>query len=331
MPFMMGALIAYILYIPCKKIEELFRKSKSKLVKKKARTFAIITVYLILVLVIVILINCILPPVINSIKDLVGNLPGYYTTLTNIINSLPEESVWVKLNVKELLNKISQIDFASYITPEYISQYIKGAMSFATGIFDIFVTVIISVYTLAERGRIVRFFKRVSSAIFGTSKYSMIDKYFKKTNEVFFNFISGQLIDAILIGILTSIAMSILNVKYAVLLGFLIGLFNLIPFFGAIVAVAISIIITICTGGIAKAVWLAVVVIILQQLDANIINPKILGDKLQISPILVILSVTVIGTYFGVLGMFLAVPVVTILKLILEDFVDYKNRKNEIE
>ena len=269
MPFMMGALIAYILYIPCKKIEELFRKSKSKLVKKKARTFAIITVYLILVLVIVILINCILPPVINSIKDLVGNLPGYYTTLTNIINSLPEESVWVKLNVKELLNKISQIDFASYITPEYISQYIKGAMSFATGIFDIFVTVIISVYTLAERGRIVRFFKRVSSAIFGTSKYSMIDKYFKKTNEVFFNFISGQLIDAILIGILTSIAMSILNVKYAVLLGFLIGLFNLIPFFGAIVAVAISIIITICTGGIAKAVWLAVVVIILQQLDAN--------------------------------------------------------------
>lgn len=331
MPFMMGALIAYILYIPCKKIEELFRKSKSKLVKKKARTFAIITVYLIVVLVIVILINCILPPVINSIKDLVGNLPGYYTTLTNIINSLPEESVWVKLNVKELLNKISQIDFASYITPEYISQYIKGAMSFATGIFDIFVTVIISVYTLAERGRIVKFFKRVSSAIFGTSKYSMIDKYFKKTNEVFFNFISGQLIDAILIGILTSIAMSILNVKYAVLLGFLIGLFNLIPFFGAIVAVAISIIITICTGGIAKAVWLAVVVIILQQLDANIINPKILGDKLQISPILVILSVTVIGTYFGVLGMFLAVPVVTILKLILEDFVDYKNRKNEIE
>ena len=72
-------------------------------------------------------------------------------------------------------------------------------------------------------------------------------------------------------------------------------------------------------------------VIILQQLDANIINPKILGDKLQISPILVILSVTVIGTYFGVLGMLLAVPVVTILKLILEDFVDYKNRKNEIE
>ena len=123
--------------------------------------------------------------------------------------------------------------------------------------------------------------------------------------------------------------MTIMGVKYAALLGFLIGLFNLIPFFGAIVAVVIAIFITLCTGGLGKAIWLAIVVIILQQIDANIINPKIIGDKLKISPILVIFSVTFAGAYFGVLGMFLAVPIVAMLKLIINDYLDYKTEEKK--
>ncbi len=329
MPFIIGALIAYILYIPCRKIEECITKSRFKFLRKKARSLSILIVYIIVFLLIVILINCILPPVITSVKDLVSNLPGYYNTLTKTINELPEDSVLVKLNAKELLNRVSSINFEQYLTPEYIMQYVKGAMSFATGVFDIFVTIIISIYTLAERGSIVKFLKRLSSAIFGNQKYTVLAKYFTKTNEVFFNFITGQLIDGILVGIMTSIAMSILNVKYAVLLGFLIGLFNLIPFFGAIVAVIIPIFITFCTGGLSKAIWLAVVVIVLQQLDANIINPKIMSDKLKISPILVILSVTIAGAYFGVLGMFLAVPIIAIIKLLLNDYIDYRNAIKE--
>lgn len=328
MPFIMGILIAYILYIPCKKIEGWIRKSNWKVLQKLSRVLSIFIVYLVVLLLIIVLINCILPPVITSVKDLVSNLPSYYSTLTTTINELPEDSIFVKFNVKELITKVSSIDFGQYLTPEYIIQYLKGAMSIATGVFDVFVTIIISIYTLAERDRIVRFLKRLSSAIFGNHKYSVIAKYFTRSNEIFFNFISGQLIDAILVGIMTSIAMSILQIKYAVLLGFLIGLFNLIPFFGAIVAVGIAIFITLCTGGISKAIWLAVVVIILQQLDANIINPKIISDKLKISPILVILSVTIAGAYFGILGMFLAVPIVAIIKLLVNDYIDYRNHEN---
>ena len=137
------------------------------------------------------------------------------------------------------------------------------------------------------------------------------------------------MLDAVVIGIVTTIAMTILQVKYAILLGFIIGLFNLIPFFGAIVAVGISIFITICTGGFAKAIGKGIVIIILQQIDANIINPKIIGDKLQMSPIIVILSVSIAGSYFGVLGMFLAVPIAAILKLILEDYLDLKLEKKK--
>ena len=329
MPFIMGILIAYILYIPCKKIEECFKNTKLKILKKKSRTLSIFTCYLILAIILFILINVILPPIIVSVGDLLNNLPGYYSGLTNFVNSLPEDATLQKLNLQEIINQISSIDLAKYLSIESITRYIKGAISVASGIFDVFVTLIISIYTLAEREKILGFLKRVGLALFKEDTYKVVSKYFKRTNEIFFNFISGQIIDAVIVGVITTIAMAIMKVKYAALLGFMIGLFNLIPFFGAIVAVAIAIFITICTGGISKAIWLAIVVIILQQIDANIINPKILGDKLKISPILVIFSVAFAGAYFGVLGMFLAVPVIAMLKLIINDYLEYKQEKRK--
>ena len=266
---------------------------------------------------------------INKCYIATNNLPGYYSGLTNFVNSLPEDATLQKLNLQEIINQISSIDLAKYLSIESITSYIKGAISVASGIFDVFVTLIISIYTLAEREKILGFLKRVGLALFKEDTYKVVSKYFKRTNEIFFNFISGQIIDAVIVGVITTIAMAIMKVKYAALLGFMIGLFNLIPFFGAIVAVAIAIFITICTGGISKAIWLAIVVIILQQIDANIINPKILGDKLKISPILVIFSVAFAGAYFGVLGMFLAVPVIAMLKLIINDYLEYKQEKRK--
>ena len=329
MPFILGILIAYILYIPCRSVEQCYQKLKSKFLKKRARGLAIFTVYLIIAMIVFILINIILPPIITSVADLANHLPEYYATLIKIINDLPEDSFWVKINAKELIYQLSSVDMAQYLSVENITSYIRGAISVASGIFDVFVTIIISIYTLRERTKIVQFLKKVASSLFKDDAYLTITSYFKKTNSIFFNFISGQIIDAVIVGIITSLAMTILGVKYAALLGFLIGLFNLIPFFGAIVAVGIAIFITLCTGGFLKALWLAIVIIILQQIDANIINPKIIGDKLQISPILVIFSVTIGGAWFGVLGMFLAVPIMAILKLILLDYLDYKERKKK--
>lgn len=324
MPFVMGALIAYILYIPCKKVENLIHFKKKKNPSGIARVLSIFIVYTIVLLLITILITWIIPPMIASITDLVNHLPGYYNKILQVINDLPEDSMLVKVGLKEQVEKLSTINVAQYIQPEYMVGYIKGAMSVASNILNVFVTFVISIYTLAERERIIRFFKKFITAMWGTKTAGVVGGYFRKSNEILYHFMTGQLIDAILVGILASIAMSLLKVKYAVLLGFLIGVFNLIPFFGAIVAVAIAIIITFCTGGISKAIWLAIIVIAIQQIDANIINPKIISNKLKISPILVISSVAVGGAYFGVLGMFLAVPVATVLKLMLEDYMNYR-------
>lgn len=327
MPFLLGALVAYILYTPCKKIEECFKKTKSKFINKRSRGLSILTVYLIILIIIFILVNVIMPPIVESITDLLNNLPGYYSTIRRTLNNLPEDSFWVKINAKEMINNISKIDFAQYISMESITGYVKGVISVASGIFDVFVTFIISIYILRERESIVEFFKKLTGSIFKEKTQKTISKYFENTNSIFFNFISGQLIDAVIVTVITTIAMLIMKVEYAALLGFIIGLFNMIPFFGAIVAVIVAIFITICTGGIGKALWLAIVIIILQQIDANIINPKIIGDKLKVSPILVIFSVTFAGAYFGVLGMFLAVPIVAMIKPVLMDYLEFKKDK----
>jgi len=331
MPFIMGILISLILNTPCKSVEKTFKKSKHKLLKKKARVLAVFTVYLIIVLIIFILINVILPPIIVSITDLINHLPGYYNSIINTINNLPEDSFWNQINAQDIIAKIAQIDLEKYLSLENITGYIKGVINVASGIFDVFVTIIISIYILIGKESIIKFFKKVGQSLLKEEKYELIVRYINKTNSIFYNFISGQLIDAVIIGIVTTLAMIIMKVQYAALLGFLIGLFNLIPFFGAIVAVIIAIFITFCTGGLAKAIWLAIVIIILQQIDANIINPKILGDKLKISPILVIFSVTFIGAYWGVLGMFLAVPIAAIIKILVNDYLDYRVRKKELE
>lgn len=329
MPFIIGILIAYILYIPCKKVEECYEKTKSKFLKKHSRGLSILTIYLIILLILFILVNVILPPIIESVSDLINNLPGYYNSLTRTLNNLPEDSFWIKINAKEMVNNIAKIDFIKYLSVENITEYVKGVISVASGVFDIFVTLVISIYILRDRERIVGFLRKLLSSMVKTETYETISKYFERTNIIFFNFISGQLLDAVVVGIITTVAMWILRVQYAALLGFIIGLFNMIPFFGAIVAVVIAIFITICTGGLSQAIWLAIIVIILQQIDANIINPKIIGDKLKISPILVIFSVTFAGAYFGVLGMFLAVPIAAMLKLAVIDYLDYKAIKNK--
>ena len=118
--------------------------------------------------------------------------------------------------------------------------------------------------------------------------------------------------------------MSILKVKYAALLGVMIGLFNMIPYFGAIIATVIAILITIVTGGLSQAIWMGISVIIVQQIDANIINPKILGNSLELSKIVIILAVTLGQAYFGIWGMFLAVPVVAVFKIFFMDYIDFK-------
>ena len=330
-PFLAGTLLAYLLYIPASRIERGFQKSKKKFIKKRARGISVFITYILAIALIILLVNVILPVVIDSVIELVNNFQNYWNVAMEKLGALPDDSILKSKQVEDIVksigDSIQNIDFKQYVSTDKITGYIKSVIGVANGIFDIFVSFVVSVYILLQRGSIMNFFRKLTMAIFDEKTCDKIGKYVDSTNRIFFKFISGQIIDGIIVGILVTIGMSVIGVKYAVLLGFMIGLFNIIPYFGAIVAVAISVLITLITGGVSQTLIMAIVVIILQQIDSNIINPKIIGNSLEISPLLVIFSVTVGGAYWGVLGMFLAVPVAAVLKIIIYDCIEFKNSK----
>ncbi len=323
-PFFIGIFIAYILYIPCKKIEGIYKKVKNNFINKRARGLSIFTIYMIVILLLIILFNVILPVVIQSVVDFLNNIQGYYETAINKYNEISEDSILKGEIVKEAIDNIKNINIKQYLQVDRIVQYVIEALNAVTSIFRIFVALVVSIYILIERTQIVLFLKKFANAVFKDKTYRNIDKYFDNTNEIFFKFIASQFLDAIVVGILVTIALTIMKVKYAPLLGFIIGLFNMIPYIGAIIAIIVSGLITLITGGLSQCIWMIIIVTILQQIDANIINPKIVGQSLKLSPLLIIFAITVGGAYFGMLGMFLAVPVIAVVKILVEDFVELK-------
>ena len=324
-PFLMALLLAYLLYITCRKIEGLYRKNK--ILRKKARGLSVATTYILAILIIALLVKTLVPMLSKSILELAGNLPGYYESAIKYIEELPEDNILKNDIVQEAITKLQEIDITKLLDLDNLTMYIEKVIGIANGIFSTFVTIVVSIYILLERGEILKFIKRLNNSLFNEKNCRRINRYFEKGNEIFFKYISGQVLDAIVVGIIMSIALSIMNVRYALLLGFLIGLFNLIPYFGAIIAVIVTSLITIFTGGFMQAIWVAIILIVLQQIDANIINPKILKDALKISKILIIFSITIGGAYFGVLGMFLGVPVIAVIKMMIYDYIE-TNEKN---
>ena len=321
-PFLAAIIFSYVLYKPCSGIEKILKKKNLK----HTRGLSILIVYIIVGIILFLLLRFIVPAMINSIVDLISNIQNYYSSITS--NEM--EGDWVPyVNdyiLKPTVDYIQQLDIKTIITPDRIIEYISSAFGVVKSVFSGFIAIVCSIYILAERESIIAFINKLAKATMNENGYRRFNRYFTNGNQIFFGFISSQFIDAIVVAILMSITLLILRVKYAILLGVIIGIFNLIPYFGAIIAVAASVIITILTGGWQQALIMTIVVIIVQQIDANIINPKITGNALNVSPLFVIFSVTIGGAYFGIIGMFLAVPIAVLIKLMLTDYISNKEK-----
>ena len=331
-PFIAGGVIAYVLYTPCKAIEESFNTDKIKFLKKHRRGLSVITVYFIIASIIFIIINFISPAITKNVIELANKLPNFYTSAIEFLKTLPEDTFWSNLNITEIVKSIEEFNISEviidWVSLENIGNYVKGIVGATNVVFDLFVMIVISVYILLERKDIKNFISNFMKAVCEDGTYQKWINLYERTNNIFYKYISSQILDGFIVGILTSIVMNIMGIEYATLLGIMIGLFNVIPYFGAIAAVIIAAVITIFTGGFTTALWMTIVVIIVQQIDANIINPRILGNSLNVSPILVIFSTTLGGAYFGVLGMFLGVPIAALIKIFVLDFV---NQRNEVK
>lgn len=161
MPFIMALIVAYLFYLPCKKLEGLFKKTKVKFISNRARKLSIFIVYFVVLLVLVGIIKFVVPSVYESVTELANALPGYYNKAMETINSLPEDFVINKENLGSIIEGLNTIKIEDFLNLERITEISKGIIGFATTIFDIFVTVVVSVYLLAERTEIVKFAKRL--------------------------------------------------------------------------------------------------------------------------------------------------------------------------
>ena len=323
-PLLYGVLFAYFLYIPHHGLEKLLCKSRIKLISKRARGISTLVVFFMVVLILGFLIVVILPILITSVIDLTYSLPAYLNFILDYLDNVPEDSIWYSLDLATLLRESSGGFVYQYISAGRIEQIARSIISVAGEVSSILLGLIVSLYLLLERDRISVFFKRLNSAVFkNKSVRDRILKYFDQINKVLFTFIASKGLDSVINLVSVTCILLIFNIPYAFLLGLIAGLFNFIPYLGSLIAVILITLITLITGGMSKAIQLLIPLLIFQQLDGNYIEPRIMKSSLKISPILVIVAVVAGGAYFGVIGMFLAVPVVVIIKQILLEYVSH--------
>jgi predicted PurR-regulated permease PerM len=189
--------------------------------------------------------------------------------------------------------------------------------------FTVFISFIISIYMLSEKDDLLARSKRFIHAYFSDKKAKDILDVFEKANKIFKSFLGGKLLDSAIVGIMFVIAFALAKVPYAPLMGTLTGFFNIIPYFGPLIG-SVPVIIVSFFVNPTKALTALIIIIIIQQIDANILEPKIVGENVGVSPLWIITSVTVGGNLFGIPGLILGVPVVVLLKTVLEGSMEMR-------
>jgi len=321
-PLLFGILFAYFLYIPHRAIENLYKKLKLKFVLKHARGLSTITVFILLLCVIIVLSSVVIPMIFNNIVDLVMNIPGYISSILAYFERLPEDSVLAGFNIDEFIRDGSGEIMNAVLNPAGIEQAARSLMGVAGGIFSVIMGLVISLYLLMDRSKIAEYFTRLNNAVFKTQrKREGVVKYLRQVNEVLLTFIASKGLDAVINFASVTCILLIFGVPYAVLLGLLAGVFNFIPYIGSIFASILISVLALLTLDLSTAIQVAVCLLIFQQLDGNYIEPRIMKSSLKINPILVIIAVVIGGAYFGIAGMFLAVPIAVIAKQILGEYI----------
>lgn len=327
-PFIIGGVIAFVLSTPCQKFEILLKRTKIPFLKKHRRGLAILLVYAAVVFIITFIMVIIIPQLVDSIKKFAEQLPEMMQSLGSWVNSLSflEDA---SIDIGKLINEnlLSLDKFAKLFDLNNLDKYAKGVANFGSSVFDFFIGIIVSIYTLSGRKRIKHAVSRFCRAFMPEKPTEVITFYVKKVGSFVKKYIGCQVLDSCIVFMLCLIVLSIMNTEYASVIALMVGSFNLIPYFGAIIAVFISALITLVTGGFMDAVILVIVLIVIQQLDANLVQPRLVANSLAIKPLLVIFGVVIGGGLFGIIGMFIGVPIVALCSNILSDLINKKNAK----
>ena len=333
-PFIYGFVIAYLLKNPMKYIEKLYGKLiKNPNRKKLIRGLSLATTMLLAILLLLGFISIIVPQLADSVTIFVNNLPDYMENgnrlLRDTIQKVHVDSEIIKQVFevwKVLVSKTSEI------VSNMLPYAINGVLAFSGKVVNIVVGIVVAIYFLAGKEKFTAQIKKITIAIFSdkTSNY-MIEKS-KMINTVFSKYISGQLTDAAVLGMICFISMSKFKMPYALLVSMIVTVPNIIPIIGPFIGAVPSVFIISMVSG-PKAIGFAVLILVLQQIDGNILVPKIVGDSTGLSGFWVFLAIFIGGGLFGITGVILGVPTMavsySIIKEIVEQRLESKNKPIE--
>ena len=328
-PFIAAFVIAYIFDMPCTAIQNLLlRSTKREFIKKRSRLISSLILLFILIVLTAALLNFVIPIVYNNIMLLIAEIPTFQESIQFILQwayDLETPAFLPEIPSLEEIVEMLQPLMANF--EGVFAAIFSGAFGAFGALFRVFLTLVATIYFVIEKDNIKEFSQKLITSLCKEKKRDFIIKYSKKLDFNFRQYIYTQTIDGVILGTLMTAALFFIGSPFALLLGIMLGIVNYIPYFGSIFGTIIAVLVVALTQDLNIALIAGIIMFIIQQLDANVIQPKLMSDSFSISPLLVIISVTIGSAYAGVIGMLVAIPLACLFKDILDEFIENKNKK----
>ena len=325
-PFTFGLVIAFVLNRPFRMIRSrlyipLLKKTglSEKKVSSISGILSILSVYFLLFFVTGLLISSVIPELISSIESFSGNMDTYLNLITTLISRIAvqfqlDSEVVKLLNTywEDLLAGIGQM--LNTLLPALVS----FSMGAATSIYNVFSGLIISVYLLTGKEKLILTFKKILYAFLPDRWADYVMHVGHVANRSFGGFLNGQIIDASIVGLLCFLGMSVMRMPYAMLSSVIVGVTNIIPYFGPIIGAVPGVVLLLLTNPI-KAVLFVVLIVCIQQIDGNFLSPRIVGSSIGVSGVWVLFSIIVGGKLFGIPGMVAGLPTFSVIYVLARE------------
>ena len=331
-PFILGAVIAFILNIPMTKIENFIKKhQKGNKSKLPVRTISITLSLVIFVGVIILISFLLIPELIENIQLLIKNIPGFIENIQNWILNLVANYPDIKLRVEEIFKDTTNVNNIMVTVLNYV---INGSLSFVTSlitsVFTLFTAVVFAVYALSQKEYLSRGIKKIMYAYMKKEHVEKVMEIATLSNKTFSKFISGQCVEAIILGTIFFFTLTVLRFPYALIISVLTAVTALIPMFGAMIAMLIGALLISVTS-IWQAILFIVVFQIIQQIENNFIYPKVVGKSVGLASMWTLMAVILGGSLLGITGMIIGLPLASILYAILRNETNEKLETKKIK
>lgn len=335
-PFITGAFIAFVLYPLVHILYHKVFTQKLNLSVKPAKILSILTAYLSAIGIITILLVFIIPQIYESLSDLTQLLPVWYNNAIHFVEQFETTHGELPFIDYDILNeKIYSalpkvVDYLTGIMSNILPVIVSTSMAIVKGVLNFIIAIMVSVYMISDHKIIFYHFKRLMYTVMPKKSADTARKILRESSTIFSSFIIGKALDSLIIGIICFVCMNIFRFPYAVLLSVIVGVTNIIPYFGPYMGGIIGGLVILIVNPVKVVFW-AILILIIQQFDGLYLGPKILGEKTGLRPLWVIFSITVGGSLFGVIGMFLGVPCVAVISYILNLTIEHFLKKKNIE